>query len=73
MQEVNIGVRFWAFGKGRPAGSKKDKEVEGALIQFDGDPGRVFVPWAKLQDVLNLWKDMHTPADGSGRREAPRA
>jgi hypothetical protein len=74
MQEVNIPLTIRGIGEGRSSMSGKDEEVEGMLVQFDGDPGMIFVAWGEWKRALKLRQAMKTPVSGAVvGKEATRA
>jgi hypothetical protein len=69
MQEVNIPLTIRGIGKGRSAMSTKDKEVDGALVQFGGDPGAIFLSRGEFWELLNLKGAMQAQANGAAPRK----
>lgn len=72
MQEVNIPLTIRGIGKGRSTMTGKEDDVEGMLVQFDGDPGMIFVAWGEWKRALKLRQAMRTPvgASANGKEEA---
>jgi hypothetical protein len=72
MQEVNIQLTIKGIGVGRSAMSLKDGEVDGVLVQFDGDPGAAFLSWKSLKEQVAYRAAMQAHANGSARKETTR-
>lgn len=73
MQDVNIPLVIKGIGKGHDATSLKDDEVDGVLVQFDGDPGPAFLSWKSLKEQLAYRAAMQAHTNGSARKEVARA
>jgi hypothetical protein len=74
MQEVHIPLTIRGIGRGRSSMSGKEEDVEGMLVQFDGDPGMIFVAWGEWRRALKLRQAMKTPVGASANgKEPPRA
>jgi hypothetical protein len=69
VQEVNIGLRILAVGKGRSATSRKDGEVDGMLVLFEGEPGSAFLDWASFRKMVEIKGAMQAQANGSPHRK----
>jgi hypothetical protein len=65
MIEVNIPLTIRGIGEGRSSMSRKDEDVDGMLVQFDGDPGMVFIAWSEWKKALSFRQAMKTPTNGA--------
>ena len=72
MQEIHIQLVIRGIGKGRSAMSTNDKEADGVLVQFEGDPGPAFLSRTAFWGQVNYRATMQAQANGH-KKEPSRA